>query len=82
MLDAVGHPVIELVRRQFGPLHLGTLPSGQMRDLTKVELGQILTLMRADESATDSARSAYFADTEHVDAEWADVEREREDGES
>ena len=27
MLDAVGHPVIELVRRQFGPLHLGTLPS-------------------------------------------------------
>jgi 23S rRNA pseudouridine2605 synthase/16S rRNA pseudouridine516 synthase len=53
MLDAVGHPVMELVRRQFGPLHLGTLPSGQMRDLTKVELGQILTLMRADESGVE-----------------------------
>jgi pseudouridine synthase len=77
MLDAVGHPVIELVRRQFGPLHLGTLPSGQMRDLTKVELGQILTLMRADESATDIAHSSVSAD-----AEWADAEREREDGES
>jgi pseudouridine synthase len=46
MLDAVGHPVIELVRRQFGPLHLGTLPLGGMRDLTKVELGELLTISR------------------------------------
>ena len=46
MLDAVGHPVIELVRRQFGPLHLGTLPVGKVRDLTKVELGQLLTIAR------------------------------------
>jgi pseudouridine synthase len=48
MLDAVGHPVEELVRRQFGPLHLGTLGSGSMRDLTKVELGQLLTLARTE----------------------------------
>jgi 23S rRNA pseudouridine2605 synthase/16S rRNA pseudouridine516 synthase len=47
MLDAVGHPVLELVRRQFGPLHLGTLASGRTRDLTKVELGHLLTLARA-----------------------------------
>ena len=46
MLEAVGHPVLELVRRQFGPLHLGTLGSGRIRDLTKVELGQLLTLSR------------------------------------
>ncbi|WP_246854099.1 pseudouridine synthase [Naasia sp. SYSU D00057] len=46
MLDAVGHPVIDLVRRQFGPLHLGSLPSGEIRDLSKVELGQLLTLSR------------------------------------
>jgi pseudouridine synthase len=46
MMDAVGHPVIELVRRQFGPLHLGTLPIGRSRDLTKVELGQLLTISR------------------------------------
>ncbi|HEY5222198.1 MAG TPA: pseudouridine synthase [Microbacteriaceae bacterium] len=46
MLDAVGHPVIDLVRRQFGPLHLGTLPAGEMRDLTKVELGRLLTISR------------------------------------
>jgi pseudouridine synthase len=47
MLSALGHPVVELVRRQFGPLHLGSLGSGQIRDLTKVELGQLLTLSRS-----------------------------------
>lgn len=46
MLDAVGHPVIDLVRRQFGPLHLGTLGSGEIRDLTKAELGELLTIAR------------------------------------
>ncbi|WGD38648.1 pseudouridine synthase [Lysinibacter sp. HNR] len=46
MLDSVGHPVEELVRRQFGPLHLGTLRVGQMRELTKVEQGELLTLVR------------------------------------
>jgi len=38
--------VIELVRRQFGPLHLGSLPAGGIRDLTKVELGELLTISR------------------------------------
>jgi pseudouridine synthase len=47
MLDAVGHPVIELVRRQFGPLHLGSLAVGRTRDLTKVELGELLTISRS-----------------------------------
>jgi 23S rRNA pseudouridine2605 synthase/16S rRNA pseudouridine516 synthase len=46
MLAEVGHPVVELVRRQFGPLHLGTLKVGQLRDLTKAELGQLLTISR------------------------------------
>lgn len=48
MLAAVGHPVTELVRRQFGPLHLGTLPAGKMRELSKIELGALLTLSRRD----------------------------------
>ncbi|MFE1666203.1 pseudouridine synthase [Microbacterium sp. P02] len=48
MMAAVGHPVRELVRRQFGPLHLGTLPVGQARELTKVERGALLTLARRD----------------------------------
>nr|WP_279396767.1 pseudouridine synthase [Curtobacterium sp. VKM Ac-2922] len=46
MLDAVGHPVNELVRRSFGPLHLGSLPSGRTRELTSVELGQLLGIAR------------------------------------
>ncbi|MGH1547958.1 pseudouridine synthase [Leifsonia poae] len=46
MLAEVGHPVVELVRRQFGPLHLGTLKVGQLRDLTKDELGKLLTISR------------------------------------
>ncbi|WP_353829070.1 pseudouridine synthase [Agromyces sp. SYSU T0242] len=47
MLDAVGHPVVELVRRQFGPLHLGTLRSGAVRELSRIEVGQLLTIARA-----------------------------------
>jgi 23S rRNA pseudouridine2605 synthase len=46
MMAEVGHPVVELVRRQFGPLHLGTLPVGRARELTKIERGALLTLAR------------------------------------
>ncbi|WP_109209195.1 MULTISPECIES: pseudouridine synthase [Microbacterium] len=52
MLAEVGHPVVELVRRQFGPLHLGTLPAGRARELTKVERGALLTLSRQATSST------------------------------
>ena len=52
MMAAVGHPVEELVRRQFGPLHLGTLPVGRARELTKIERGALLTLSRQDSPAT------------------------------
>jgi 23S rRNA pseudouridine2605 synthase/16S rRNA pseudouridine516 synthase len=45
--------VLELVRRQFGPLHLGTLGVGRARDLTKVELGQLLTIARAGRDGAD-----------------------------
>jgi 23S rRNA pseudouridine2605 synthase len=55
MMDAVGHPVVELVRRQFGPLHLGTLPAGRARELTKVERGALLTLARPATSGPSSA---------------------------
>jgi len=46
MLEEVGHPVIDLVRRQFGPLHLGSLAPDAMRDLTKEEVGELLTISR------------------------------------
>lgn len=47
MMAEVGHPVVELVRRSFGPLHLGTLPAGRARELTTVERGALLTLARS-----------------------------------
>ena len=58
MMAAVGHPVTELVRRQFGPLHLGTLPAGKTRELTKIELGALLTLARRDSPADASPGEA------------------------
>ncbi|QCX27354.1 pseudouridine synthase [Nocardioides jishulii] len=42
MLDHVGHPVLRLTRTKFGPVDLGRLPSGQMRELTTKELGVLL----------------------------------------
>jgi 23S rRNA pseudouridine2605 synthase len=41
LLDAVGHPVVELTRTAFGPLRLGDLALGSMRDLTRDELGAL-----------------------------------------
>ena len=55
MLEEVGHPVVDLVRRSFGPLNLGTLKSGGLRDLTKVEVGELLTLSREDAPTDASA---------------------------
>jgi 23S rRNA pseudouridine2605 synthase len=42
MLDAVGFPVIELVRVAFGPIELGTLPAGKSRKLSAEEVGRLL----------------------------------------
>ncbi|MGN6744288.1 MAG: pseudouridine synthase [Amnibacterium sp.] len=53
MLDAVGHPVQELVRRRFGPLSLGDLKLGATRDLTPDELGAVLALARREQAGAD-----------------------------
>lgn len=58
MLAEVGHPVTELVRRQFGPLHLGTLPAGKSRELSKIERGALLTLARRDAPADSTPGDA------------------------
>ena len=41
LLAHVGHPVIELTRTAFGPLRLGDLRVGAMRDLSRDELGAL-----------------------------------------
>jgi len=42
MFESVGFPVVALVRRQFGPLHLGHLNLGHIRQLSKIEVGVLL----------------------------------------
>ena len=42
MFEEVGHPVRGLVRKQFGPIHLGTLRPGDIRQLNKMEVGALL----------------------------------------
>ena len=45
MLDAVGHPVDRLARTRIGPVRLGVLPVGEVRELTREELGSLLDLV-------------------------------------
>jgi len=42
LLDHLGHPVRKLSRTRFGPVKLGGLPSGELRELTNDELGALL----------------------------------------
>jgi 23S rRNA pseudouridine2605 synthase len=47
MLDHVGHPVLELTRTAFGPLRLGGLSVGVVRELTNSELGALFDTVEA-----------------------------------
>lgn len=47
MLDAVGHPVIKLFRRSFGPIQIGKLPPGRWRHLTTAEIASLKPAPRA-----------------------------------
>jgi 23S rRNA pseudouridine2605 synthase len=42
LLDSVGHPVTQLTRTRVGPVALGQLKSGELRELTNDELGDLL----------------------------------------
>lgn len=43
MLDAVGHPVRDLVRTQIGPIRLGHQRPGDIREIEGAELGSLYT---------------------------------------
>lgn len=45
MFDRVGHPVRQLSRTAVGPVKLGQLPIGELRELTREELGALLDLL-------------------------------------
>jgi 23S rRNA pseudouridine2605 synthase len=42
LLEQVGHPVARLTRTQIGPVQLGKLPLGEMREMTIHELGELM----------------------------------------
>ena len=42
LLDHVGHPVRRLTRTAIGPVTLSRLRSGEMRELSVAELGELL----------------------------------------
>ncbi len=42
LLESVGHPVVRLSRTAIGPVRLGGLSAGQVRELTPDELGTLL----------------------------------------
>jgi 23S rRNA pseudouridine2605 synthase len=42
LMDHVGHPVRRLTRTSIGPLRLGKLRSGEMREITVAELGELM----------------------------------------
>ena len=46
LLDHVGHPVRRLTRTAFGPVALGQLKAGDVRELTNDELGELLDSVR------------------------------------
>ena len=72
MMEEVGHPVIDLVRRSFGPLHLGTLKAGHVRSLNKTELGAILTIAR-DASPSPKVDSVPTIESGDAPVDEADV---------
>ncbi len=45
MCEAIGHPVLKLIRVALGPLTLGSLPRGQWRPLSPAELRSLYALV-------------------------------------
>ena len=45
LLEQVGHPVRRLTRTRFGPVALGQLRTGDLRELSRDELGDLLDLV-------------------------------------
>jgi len=48
LLEAVGHPVMRLVRVRFGPIRLGSLPAGQWRELTDPEIRSLRATVNSE----------------------------------
>ena len=49
MFEAVGHPVLDLTRKSFGPVHLKALKLGHFRELSKLEVSSLMMLGQSRE---------------------------------
>lgn len=58
MFDAIGHPVIELTRKSFGPLRLGSLKPGAFRELSKLEVSSLMMAAAGQDSNRSSKQKA------------------------
>lgn len=54
MLEAIGHPVMELTRKSFGPLRLGSLKPGAFRELSKLEVSSLMMAAAGQDSNRSS----------------------------
>ena len=52
MFEAIGHPVVGLVRKSFGPIQLGPMRPGQVRELNKMEVGALLKVASGKTAST------------------------------
>lgn len=46
LFEALGHPVRSLTRTQIGPVRMGQLPLGELRELSRDELGALLDAVK------------------------------------
>ena len=78
MLEAVGHPVIKLVRVRMGPLSLGALEPGEFRFLTDRETNALRELVeRRMESAERGEERAFRPNRTAGQTGWAKPGRTR-----
>ena len=75
MLDAIGHPVLRLVRTRVGPVLIGTLQPGEWRNLTAHELRLIAEGKNAPDP--EPVVEERFGQRGHYDGERRPPERER-----
>jgi 23S rRNA pseudouridine2605 synthase len=72
MLEAVGHPVIKLLRIRMGPLSLGNLPPGEFRFLTDREANALRELVEERRAAVERGEEQVFRPKRPVrQAGWA-----------
>lgn len=67
MCEAIGHPVLALVRTHVGPIGLDALPAGQARPLTADERASLYALVGLREQITGADRTAAVGELDGAD---------------